>query len=92
MYSDDSHESTYNLARETLTRYVELGCDYAEALTLTSRTLQGETVIIRTSKNDQDKSYINNDYTSPFLLDYLNEIYEDDLYDDALYDDDFLNQ
>jgi hypothetical protein len=88
MYSDPSHESIYNLARSVLIRYIDIGCDLGEALELTERTLEGETITIRTAEPNQNQPLMTDNIDSQFLLDYLNDI-TGDLYDDDLYDDIF---
>ena len=70
-FDDDyTYDEEYKLTRELLYRYVDLGCTLSEAFVLTNKTLDGETIFIRT----KFKKSTNELYESPdtdFLFDFL---------------------
>mgnify|MGYP003124768657 CR=1 FL=1 len=62
MNFDEQPDADVELSYQLLKRYMDLGCTLNEALTLTSKTLKGECVFIRTGINEEyekdDDTYI----------------------------------
>lgn len=77
---DYSSNDEYQLSYDLLKRYLNLGCTLNEALVLTKRTLDGETVCIKTGIKEKDDLYnedLSSEFTSDFLLDFLFDDDED---------------
>lgn len=67
-YSYEDNDEEIQLSYDLLKRYLNIGCNISEAIVLTGRTLDGECVMIKTSR---DKDTEPDSYDTNFLFDFL---------------------
>jgi hypothetical protein len=71
MYFDAYYENEKQLAYQLLKRYISLGCTTNEALSLTSRTLEGETITINSYYNESTDATYDGTIDASYLFDFL---------------------